>query len=164
MRPDPKGIVVGVDGSDSSTDAVRWALDEAHRRGTVLTLVYAWQLGVNAPYATRGGAEFAAVAATVEAFVDRLKGRLQNGPGGQEVTIRAEAIEGPAGPVLVAAAKDADLLVVGSGGAATLAGTVLGSVSTHCVHHAKCTTVLVPRPPSGKHRRRRTLGRAVQPR
>lgn len=151
MRPEPKGIVVGVDGSDSSMAAARWALEEAHRRGTALTLVYAWQLGLNAPYATRGGAEFAAVKGAVEAAVAGLKARLVSESGEQDVIIRVEAIEGPAGSVLVEAASEADLLVVGNCGGPTFAQTLLGSVSTFCVRHAKCSTVLVPDHPSAGH-------------
>jgi nucleotide-binding universal stress UspA family protein len=64
-------------------------------------------------------------------------------PGGP--TSRVEAVEGPAGDVLVRAAEGAELLVVGGRGRGALRGMLLGSVALHCVLHAPCP-VLVLRP------------------
>ena len=47
-------------------------------------------------------------------------------------------------PVLLDAAIDADLLVVGSShGHGRFSGMLMGSVSTHCVEHASCPVVVV---------------------
>jgi len=53
------------------------------------------------------------------------------------------AVEGQPAPVLLDAASDADLLVVGSHGHGRFAGMLMGSVSTHCMDHANCPVVVV---------------------
>ena len=45
---------------------------------------------------------------------------------------------------LLIAAKDADMLVVGSRGAGGFARLMLGSVSSQVTHHARCPVVIVP--------------------
>jgi nucleotide-binding universal stress UspA family protein len=60
------------------------------------------------------------------------------------VSIERQVIEGPAGEVLVGAAAEGDLLVVGSRGHGGFASLLLGSVSQHCARHASCPVVIVP--------------------
>ena len=50
---------------------------------------------------------------------------------------------GPAARLL-AAARDADMIVVGSRGAGGFARLLMGSVSTQVSHHARCPVVIVP--------------------
>jgi nucleotide-binding universal stress UspA family protein len=60
------------------------------------------------------------------------------------VVIAAEVVEGRAARVLCAAARDADLLVLGGHGHSRVWHTVLGSVSEECVRDATCPVVVVP--------------------
>ncbi len=63
-----------------------------------------------------------------------------------EVELERIALDGPAAKVLVDAADDAELLVVGSRGHGGFAGLLLGSVSQQCAHHAQCPVVIVRGP------------------
>ena len=64
-----------------------------------------------------------------------------------EIPVTREALRGHPADMLIAAAADAAMLVLGTRGRGGFLGLRLGSVSTHCVHHAPCPVVVVP-PPS----------------
>jgi nucleotide-binding universal stress UspA family protein len=138
-------IVVGVDNSDGSRAALRWALSYARVTGAPVQAITAWQdpsmygtYGmVPDPYGPGGIAATAeqALAKTVSDLVATLD---------QPVEVRTATAEGRAAPILLKAAAGADLLVVGSRGHGALAGMLLGSVSQHCVQHSPCPVVVVP--------------------
>jgi nucleotide-binding universal stress UspA family protein len=136
-------IVVGVDGSPSSLEALRLAVREAQLSGAQIDAVIAWHY----PTAPGGMAwapggvdstDYAELAAKVLAECLATVGPP---PG---VVIRECVREGIPAQVLLEAADGAELLVVGSRGHGGLARALLGSVSMHCVHHARCP-VLVAR-------------------
>jgi nucleotide-binding universal stress UspA family protein len=136
-------IVVGVDGSEASLDALRWALREGRLRGCAVEVVHAWlapTLAVRAPLVFDEGfvRQFREDA---ESLIDDAL--LRMGPDAAGVAVDRAATEGPAEQVLVAAAADATLLVVGSRGRGGLGELLLGSVSHHCVQHAACPVVVV---------------------
>ena len=60
------------------------------------------------------------------------------------IDVRGELVEGPPASGLLEAARDADLLVVGSRGHGGFASLLLGSVSQQVSHHAPCPVVIVP--------------------
>jgi nucleotide-binding universal stress UspA family protein len=143
-------IVVGVDGSDASREALRWAAEEARLRTAQLVAVHAWSFVPVAPMGDGGvlampagdlagqlSAESEAGTATLEAAVSEALGA---DPG---LEVDRRAIEGDAGEVLVAEAAKADLVVVGSHGRTGLKAALLGSVSRHVVDHATCPVVVV---------------------
>jgi nucleotide-binding universal stress UspA family protein len=136
-------IVVGVDGSEPSGDALEWALAEARLRDDVLRVVCAWDIQPIAygamgfiPPVDPGSSERAAeeaVAQLLDAHADATEG----------VRVERSIVQGAAADVLVEAAKDADLLVVGSRGHGGAAGLLLGSVSMRSAHLALCPVVIV---------------------
>jgi nucleotide-binding universal stress UspA family protein len=144
QSPAPSGkIVVGVDGSESSKDALRWALRQAELSGSHVEAVIAWQYPVMV-----GGFGFAPVSAMMVNFDENAAKALADSVAevvdpASSVLVSSAVVEGPPAQVLLRACKDADLLVVGSRGHGGFAEALLGSVSQHCVHHAPCPVVIV---------------------
>lgn len=139
-------IVAGVDGSEGSKEALRWALAEAALRGATVRAVCAWSLpiafgGPYMPPQPYEGAELRDRAqALLDAAVDEVAG--EDAP----VAVARVVEQGSPADVLVRAAEDADLLVVGSRGHGGFAGLLLGSVSQQCAQHAPCAVVIVHHP------------------
>ena len=141
-------IVVGVDGSSRSKDALRWAAGQAEATGATLDVVMTWErINPEAwiPHEPRGSDDMLMIRRVVDRIVQATLGEH---PG---VTVETRALEGPAAKKLLEAAKDADLLVLGNRGHGGFAGLLLGSVSMQCVTHAPCPVVVVHA--AGKGRR-----------
>ncbi|MET8764273.1 universal stress protein [Lentzea sp. NPDC004782] len=135
-------VVVGVDGSPAARAALRWAVEDAGRRGCRVDAVWAWHpdyggmigpLPAEVVQAMSPQALEAAARKALDAAVEGFEG----------ADIRPVLVEGDARDVLVKASEEAELLVVGNRGHGTLVGAILGSVSAHCVHHASCPVVVV---------------------
>jgi nucleotide-binding universal stress UspA family protein len=142
-----KRIVVGIDGSAGSMAALAWAAEEAKVHAATLVCVIAWEPPVvygsgfaPVPSLPPDGAYEDAARAQLETALDRVVGRVE------EPVVERLVAEGPPAEVLLAAANDADLVVVGSRGHGSIVGMLLGSVSQHCVHHAHCPVVVIPNP------------------
>lgn len=139
-------IVVGVDGSAPAEAALRWALAEARLRGAVCEVVHAWTYPVVADIAgmAAAGVAWPDLEAEARRLLDEVIEQVR--PESEGVTIEARVVEGTAAGVLIDAARDADLLVVGSRGRGGFVGLLLGSVSQQVAHHAPCPIVIVPVP------------------
>jgi nucleotide-binding universal stress UspA family protein len=131
----PHRIVVGVDGSESSIEALRWAGHLCHDATVELDVVTCWEyptysgMGGPLPPEWDPGAD-AAAAQTIAikaAFGDEP-------PAGLKPLVQ----QGHPAQVLVQQSIDADMLVVGTRGHGGFAGLLLGSVSAHCAEHAEC--------------------------
>ena len=133
-------ILVGVDGSESSKDALRWAARQAKLTGADLDVVAAWAFPLTWGWALTYVNDFDPEGQTRRVLETTVKEVLGPSPDARIVVV-----EGRPAPVLLKAAKDAELLVVGSRGRGEFSGMLLGSVSEHCVHHASCPVVVVPR-------------------
>ncbi|MGW2254699.1 universal stress protein [Kitasatospora sp. NPDC001660] len=133
-------IVVGVDGSPASVDALRWAVGQARMQGAVVEALIAWQHPVATGWTV-----------PIEAYEDLpgiarkiLDDSVTEATGsGAPAGIRTRVQEGGAVPCLLDAARGAELLVVGSRGHGGFTGALLGSVGQHCVQHAPCPVVVV---------------------
>jgi len=136
-------VVVGVDGSASSLAALRWAVRQAGLTGGVVEAVVAWEYPSYywygwPPPSTGDSADWEANARQIldEAI---SKSTSPDDP----VEIRTRVVKGNPAGVLINAAHDADLLVVGNRGHGGFTEALLGSVGQHCTQHARCPVVVV---------------------
>jgi nucleotide-binding universal stress UspA family protein len=136
-----KLVVVGVDGSDESVAALRWAGEYAAATGATLRAILAWHYPAAVGPAPVGIAPQVVSDEVRQNMVTALAQAVTRANPGVPV----DQIVGYGHPVqlLVEASKEADLLVVGRRGHAAIAGMQLGSVSIHCVTHAHCPVVVV---------------------
>jgi nucleotide-binding universal stress UspA family protein len=141
-------IVVGVDGSDESKAALSWAAEEARVRGAKLRVVHAWSIPPMAmPSMSLEPAAFPSTD-DIDAFKESAQRSLDEQTAavvGDDSKLEVEKVlvqEFPA-QALVQESESADLLVVGSRGHGGFTGVLLGSVSQHCAHHARCPVVIV---------------------
>jgi nucleotide-binding universal stress UspA family protein len=139
-----KKIVVGVDGSRCSRVALRWALEEARYRNLPLLVVMAYQppLLTTVPlYGVEPGSdELQDEQDQALLGVLREEGLLDPA----DVDVMTRVVNEASAPALLMAAEPDDILVVGSRGHGEVKGWLLGSVSRHCVNHARCPVVVVP--------------------
>lgn len=145
-QPEHLGIVVGVDGSIASTAAVQWAARWAAMRNTGLTIVHA------APPEAPGSSLIGRMAPTppgvvraheeqAQRLIDDAAKTANDTAGGLQ--IHTKAIVGAPVPALLELSNDAQILVVGRRGMSSLAGVLLGSVSTAIIHHAHCPVAVI---------------------
>lgn len=139
-------IIVGFDGSQHSRAALDWAVDEARQRNGQLRLITAWDKPPMAWYP-----------AVLETAVGEIV--TEESPEQSARTLQDEAVKSAAdqgisatgqlvkthspASVILDAAKEADLVIVGSRGHGGFPGLHLGSVSTQVVNHAQCPVLVV---------------------
>lgn len=136
-------VVVGVDGSDSATEAVRWGAAEAARRQAPLRLVigFGWPAEGPEGHPHHG-----------DAYRERLLGRARahlaaaaavaarEQPGLQ---VEQQLVVGSPIAVLGAEARHAQLVVIGDRGMGRVEGLLVGSVAVALAAHAACPVVVV---------------------
>jgi nucleotide-binding universal stress UspA family protein len=132
-------VVVGV--GDVSAATVRFAAQEAERRGAVLHGIRAWRCPVHETI------DHPLIAGTPERVYEEhaaeaLEAALRHLP--PDVKVQRSTVEGPARRVLLAAAHEADLLVVGARRRPGRFGLQLGRVAHTVLHHSACPVAVVP--------------------
>ena len=134
-----RGVIVGIDGSEPSIAALKWAADEARLRSAPLTALMAWGLldqhhaAPGQPFDPAYGAEDAMTAARTA--VTRALGAMAD--------VEVEVANDLPARALIERSADAELLVVGARGLGGFADLLLGSVSHRCLGHSTCPTVVV---------------------
>lgn len=140
-------VVVGVDGSEESAEALCWAVGYARRTGGRVRAVMAWRQPVYG-YSSYAGVAMVFPDTQDPAEVARESlGRLVTDVVGDSEwpPIQQVVLEGHPAGVLVEQSKSADLLAVGARGHGAFTDLLIGSVSNHCVHHAACPVLVVRR-------------------
>jgi nucleotide-binding universal stress UspA family protein len=141
------GIIVGVDGSGHSRQALGWAMREAVLRHVPMTVITVRPATVSywgAVTYPEGQAEREEARKTVQGEVDKVASEI-----GQPLPdITVDVATGVAAEELVSVSRDADLLVVGSRGSGGFARLLMGSVSSQVAHHAECPVAVI----RGAHR------------
>jgi nucleotide-binding universal stress UspA family protein len=136
-------IVVGVDGSEGSRQALLWAIDEAKIRGSEIEIIHTWNF--TPPLDPVGGyvlipdKDFQESAQLVVDNLVKSVAELAS-----SIAISTHVERGSASQVLMNHAKTADLLVVGRRGHGGFIGLLLGSTAAQVSNHAQCPVVIVP--------------------
>lgn len=140
-------VIAAVDGSAESQAAARWAAREALLRGLPLHIVHAWQdWSPGLDHAPFTGADTVPGDTTItQHWAERVPRdvaeRLRKGHPGLHVSV--EQVFGRPVEVLLAAANEAEVLVLGSRGLGALGGFLAGSVSMPVIAHAECPVIVV---------------------
>lgn len=139
-------ILVGIDGSRAARTALLWAAAEDRRWGRPLLVAHAYKYPAVAgafrvtPDLTDPKVVQDAAVGLADCGVKAVLGP-RNG-----LKVDVEVVCGSPAATLVELSRDAELLVVGSRGRGGFAGLLLGSVSQHVSHHARCSVVIVREP------------------
>jgi nucleotide-binding universal stress UspA family protein len=138
-------VVVGVDGSAESIEALRWAERYSASTGATISAVHAWHypaagpVPAGRPPQTITDQVRAMMQETLDTALTEVFGTTTPGRVSTKVAYGHPAM------VLINEAAGADLLVVGNRGHGAFHGMLLGSVSIHCVTNAPCPVVVVRR-------------------
>lgn len=134
-------VIVGVDGSDSSIDALREAAEIADALDVRLEVVTTYPVVLEyipIPVSSPEEDAKAILSTAIERAFD----------GAPPPNLSTTTAPGPAAKTLIQLSRDARMLVLGSRGHGGFAGMLLGSVSAACAEHAHCPVLVVHRPPA----------------
>ena len=135
-------VVVGIDESNASHDAVALAFGEARRRGATLVVLHAWRLPSaydDISYSRLAPEEW--MASAREEMEKTLAPFRDVHP---DVDVEVDLRHEYAGPALAAATEGADLIVVGRRGHGAPMGIYLGSLARMLIREAKCPVEIAP--------------------
>ena len=131
-------IVAGVDGSDGSTRALRWAVEEARLRdGSVLAL-FAWEFPM---IGVPGAFEREQLESQAKALINHHVASLSE----QDVRVESVIANGEPSASLIAACEQAaaDMLVIGARRRNGITSMMIGSIEQQCIAYAPCPVLVV---------------------
>lgn len=138
-------IVVGIDGSRFGVGALRWALQEAARRGCIVEATMAWQPESPPGAAQRVGLPRRLPEELRQRHAEKLAESVSEATrGDHSLDPRQVLARGWPPELLVRASMGAVLLVLGGHGRGGLMDSAIGSVTEYCIRHAYCPVVVVP--------------------
>ena len=168
QEPQSRGhrVVVGVDGSAGARAALRFAVEDAVRRGVPVEAVVAhmppeaWM-----DFDAVGGFQYDEAEAAARQRAETTIAEVLRDVPEPHPEIHVTAVVGSAADALIRESAGADLLVVGSRGHGGFSSMLLGSTSMQCALHAECPVTVVHSPESHRERlhlrRRRADGEQV---
>jgi nucleotide-binding universal stress UspA family protein len=133
-------IVVGADGSQNASAALAWAGRQAALTGATLEVVTSWEWPNSFGWALPFPADYSPEVDARKVVDEAVASVRADHP---EIAVEGTVAHGHAAAVLVGISEHADLLVVGSRGHGEFVGMLIGSVSEHCVAHARCPVIVV---------------------
>lgn len=146
--------VLGADGSDCARHAALWAVEHAPGRARTIRIATAWNIPTVPSLAPMGPSapswDIRAVQRAATAEADEAARRVRAGlvsavdDDDQPIEVETDVREGPTSSVLIDAAHEASLLILGSRGLGGFSRLVLGSTSTQCATHAPVPTAIIP--------------------
>ena len=142
-KPAPGAIVVGVDGSPSSNDAITWAAEQATRDHRSLALVHAYTLDTTLWVDSMGADRDIMKVMADDGRRLLLEAADHAHRTHPDLEVHEWLYHADARSALLEASRDASLLVVGSRGRGGFRGLLIGSVSRTALHHAACTVAVV---------------------
>ena len=139
-------IVIGVDGSEGSRRALRWAAEEAALRSATLEVIHTYEPVQNVTSLASAAQAETLYRAAGEAARELVDSMIVDVEG---VEVQGHAVQSlnPA-ETLVERSKGAEMLVVSSRGLGSFKSLLLGSVSQQCAHHATCPVVIIRSEPA----------------
>ncbi len=133
-------VIVGVDGTPSSVNALRWAARQAELTGATLRVVTTWAFPATVGWTPPYPEDFDPEADARNLQKETVAEALGDNP---KIPIDLVIVEGHASATLIEMSHEASLLVVGCRGHGAVTGLLVGSVSEHVVCHAACPVVVV---------------------
>lgn len=140
MSTQPSRIVVGIDGTDASLAALRWAFAEGGRTGSTVEVVHAWSAHSLRDMAFGSSQELANGSACMLDNEVRAAGVATDVP---PPAVVQTSVHGTPTAVLTDRATGADLLVLGAHGPSDLRDRVTGTVGSAVRRHVACPVVVV---------------------